>query len=495
MSMRAFFRSRPRTLAVVVVVALAAALVPARRAFAGAGPAQKCRAAIVAGAGKLARARLAALRKCEDAKRAGKLPALGACRDEPAVAAACATARAKLAAAVARACGGADRSCGGFDDVALAALGWPMTCPELEDGGCAAPLASCADVPACVACLADAAVDRGVALAYAPFVAVDARTAKAVVRCQKALAAAATSLAGARVAADAKCLAGRIAGKHVAACPVPGDGTAAGKLAKVRAKAEASVCKACGGADGRCGGGDDLARDLVGLAPGCPGVAACDTSIAGVADAVECFACTGAARIDCAFAGAAAGVVDYPSGCAAVPPTPTPTATPSPTLTPSASPTLSPTPTPTATPIFCPRDPSRGSQVTIGVVTGGAALGGASLVLAYDPALVRLDGVGDDAAVRAAVTDLTGGALLNKGAPNNQDHDGDREPDRLRFTLIAPTGVAGNVLRVAFGLCDGATAPVAADYACSVVPGSAVATDGVTKLPSTACTLTIENTP
>lgn len=494
MSMHTIDR-RPRRGLAAIASALAAVLALPQLGSAASDPAQKCRAAIVAGAGKLARARLAALRKCEDAKRAGKLPALGACREEPVVAAAFASATSKLAAAVARACGGADRSCGGSDDVGLAAIGWPATCPELEGSGCAAPLASCADVPACVACLADAAVDRGVALAYAPFVAVDAGTAKAIVRCQKALAAAATSLAGARLAADAKCLAARIAGKHAAACPVPGDGKAAAKLAQARAKAVASVCKACGGADGRCGGGDDLARDLVGLASACPGVGACNTTIAGVVDAVECFACTGAARIDCAFAGAAGGVVEYPTGCAAVPPTPTPTITPSPTLTPSASPTLSPTPTPSATPIFCPRDASRGSQVTIGVAAGGAALGGASLVLAYDPAQVRLDGVADDAAVRAAVTDLTGGALLNKGAPNNQDSDHDGEPDRLRFTLIAPAGVAGNVLRVAFGLCEGAAAPVASDHVCTVVPGSAVGIDGVTKLPNTTCALTIENTP
>ena len=46
-----------------------------------------------------------------------------------------------------------------------------------------------ADVPACVACLADAAVTRGIALAYAPFSVVDQKTQKAIARCQKALAA------------------------------------------------------------------------------------------------------------------------------------------------------------------------------------------------------------------------------------------------------------------------------------------------------------------
>lgn len=481
-----------RTVAVAVGV-LVAALASVGPAAAGTDPVRKCRQAIVAGAAKLARARLAALRKCEDAKRAGKIAGLVDCRAEPTVGAAFAAATTKLATAVARACGGADKTCGGADDVDLAALGWPSACPAFE-GGCAAPIASCADVPACIACLADAAVARGVALAYAPLVAADATTTKAIARCQKALAAAATSLADARLGADAKCLAGRVAGKHASPCPVPGDGTAAAKLAKVQAKAEANVCKACGGADGRCGGSDDLARELVGIAPACPAVGACDTAIAGVADVVACFACTSAARIDCAFAGAAAGVVDYPPACAEVPPTPTPTITPTPTLTPSATPTLTPSPTPTATPIFCSRDPSRISKVTIGIQTGGPSVGGASLVLEYDPKRVRLDGVGDDAAVRAAVTDLTGGALVNKGAPNNQDHDGDGEPDRVRFTLIATTGVLGDVLRVAFALCDAAAAPLVGDYACSVLPG-AIGTDGETKIPTAACVLTVENTP
>ena len=481
-----------RTVAVAACV-LVTVLARVETATAGADPGRKCRQAIVAGAAKLARARLAALRKCEDAKRAGKIAGLVDCRAEPAVGAAFAAATTKLATAVARGCGGTDKTCGGADDVDLAALGWPAACPALE-GGCAAPLASCADVPACIACLADAAVARGVALAYAPLVAADATTAKAITRCQKALAAAATALADARLGADAKCLAGRLAGKHAAPCPVPGDGKAAAKLAKVQAKAEASVCKVCGGADGRCGGGDDLARELVGIAPACPGVGTCDTAIADVADAVACFACTTAARIDCAFAGAAAGVVDYPPVCAQVPATPTPTTTPTPTLTPSATPTLTPSPTPTATPIFCPRDPNRTSKVTIGLQTGGPAIGGASLVLDYDPTRVRLDGIGDDAAVRAAVTDLTGGALVNKGAPNNQDHDGDREPDRLRFTLIATNGVLGDVLRVAFALCDAAAAPAVDDYACTVLPG-AIGADGETKIPTAACVLTVENTP
>lgn len=474
--------------ACVVAVGIAAG----GTADAAADPVLKCRQAIVRGTAKLAQTRLVSLRKCEDAKRTGKLPAFVVCSDEPGVAAALARATGKLATAIERACGGADKRCGGDDDVTLAAMHWPSACPELEGSGCAAPLASCADLPACVACLADAAVSRGVALAYAPFAVVDPKTQKAIARCQKVLAAAATALTAARLAADARCLAARLAGKHDQPCPFPGDGKAGPKLAKARAKAEANVCKACGGPDKRCGGADDLAREVIGIAPACPGVGVCDTRIDGLTDLVACFDCSAAARGDCALAGAAPGVAEYPPACAAVPPTPTPTTTPTPTATPSASPTLTASPTPTATPLFCVRDPARTSTVTITIATGGSVLlGGASLLVDYDPERVRMNGVGDDAAVRAAVADLTAGALLSKGSPNNQDVDGDRTPDRLRLTLVATTGVAGEVLSVTFGVCVDTTATLPEHYGCTVV--GPVGIDGVTKLPATTCTLAVAN--
>jgi hypothetical protein len=480
-----------RIVALGLVLGTACVLGAHGRAEGAADPAVKCRQAILRGAAKLADARLGALRKCEDAKRTGKLSALPRCPDEPAVAAALAQQTTKLAAAIAKACGGADKTCGGADDVGLAAIAWPSVCPELEGSGCAAPLASCADVPACLACLADAAVARGVDLAYAPLVLADPKTQKAIVKCQKALTAAATGLADARLAANARCLAARLGGKHDQPCPFPGDGKAAPELAKARAKAEKAVCKACGGADKACGGADDLGRDLVGIASACPGVGTCDTHIDGLVDLVDCFECSAAARADCALAAAVPGIVTYPPACAAVPPTPTPTATPTPTLTPSATPTFTPSPTPTATPIFCARDAARTANVTITITTGGGLLGAANMTLDYDSERVRLDGASDDPAVRAAVTDLTAGALLGKGQPNNQDTDGDLTPDRVRFGLVAEAGVTGAILRIAFGACVGAPAAVPADFECDLV--KPVATDGRTNLPDAVCTIAVEN--
>ncbi len=463
---------------------------------AAADPALKCRHAVVKGAAKLGHVRLTALRKCEEAKRSGKLPVLGACRDEAAVAAALASATGKLATAIDRVCGGPDRRCGSGDDLGLGAMQWPSACPELEGQGCGAALASCADVATCVACLADAAVARGIALVYAPFTVADPKTQKAIARCQKTLASAATALADTRLKVDARCLAGALDGKHDQPCPLPGDGKAAAVLAKARAKAEAAVCKACGGADKRCGGGDDLARELVGHAAACPGVGPCGAAIVSFTDLVGCFDCTAAVRGDCALAGAAPGVTDYPAACAAVPTTPTPTVTPTPTQTPIATATLSATPTATPTPVFCAAAGAGTvtTDVTLTLATGGAPAGGASLTVDYDPARVRLPAVGDAAPLRARVTDLTLGGLVGRGAPNNRDDDGDLEPDQIRFTLVAQNGVQGAILKVTFDRCAGAVLTSASDYVCTI-DGTVVAPDGVTPLPGVSCTVAVAHAP
>ena len=484
-----------RTRTTIAIAALVAAALRAGGAAAGADPAGKCAETVLKGAAKLAHARLAALAKCEAAQRAGKLPAAPPCPETPAVVAAGGAAEAKLAAAVDRACGGVDRRCGGGADVALAAIGWAGACPDLEGAGCARPVASCADVPACLGCLAGVAVERGLALAAAPFVVADPAQAKAIGRCQKAIAAAAATLVDKHAALDARCLAQRLAGKHQAACPLPGDGKSAAALAALRAGVDAKVCQACGGADRRCGGGDDLPRESIGIADHCPGVGTCGGPVGGVADLVACLDCTAAARTQCALAAAAPIVAAYPPACAVVPPTPTatPVATATPTVTPT--PTITVTPQPTPSPVFCAAAGT--GTVTTAVtltLTGGAPVGGATLVLDYPPDRVRLPGVDDDADVRARVADLTGGALFGKGAPNNQDSDADREPDRVRFTIVSTAGVSGAILKITFDRCASATLTTAADFTCTIV-GTAVEKDGVTPVAGAGCAVGVVHAP
>jgi hypothetical protein len=91
--------------------------------------------------------------------------------------------------------------------------------------------------------------------------------------------------------------------------------------------------------------------------------------------------------------------------------------------TPIATPTLSPTPTITPSPVFC-RAPLRHvatTTVTINVDEWRSADPHAdrrrwACSFDYVPDLVRLPGAGDDASVRARVTDLTAGAIFSKGS-------------------------------------------------------------------------------
>ena len=61
----------------------------------------------------------------------------------------------------------------------------------------------------------------------------------------------------------------------------------------------------------------------------------------------------------------------------------------------------------------------------------------------------------------------------------------------LRFVLLAQNGVVGPILEVAFGVCAGAPTPAGGDFTCTL--DHPVAPDGVTKLPTAACTLAVEN--
>jgi hypothetical protein len=133
------------------------------------------------------------------------------------------------------------------------------------------------------------------------------------------------------------------------------------------------------------------------------------------------------------------------------------------------------------------------SAVTL-TLAGSAPFGGASLVLDYPPERVRLPGVDDDAEVRARVADLTAGALLGKGGPNNQDSDADRQPDRVRFTIVSTVGVSGAVLRITFDRCASAALTTASDFVCGIV-GTPVEKDGITPIAGASCTVAVAHAP
>jgi len=454
--------------------------VPARAA----DPILACQRALLAGSQKLAHATLAATESCEARKRSAQLPVDIDCASEAKTVAARTKAGAALMQQVAKRCGGPDHACGTGDDLAPGALGWPGTCPSFEGAACAAPIGDCRGMTSCEICVDGAATDRARALLFDSLLPSNPKLQKALRKCQSAIGKEGAKLFDADWKALARCWDARLSGKHANPCPDPGDGKARTAIDAATAAAHAKICKACGGHDGTCDGVDDIAVATIGVAPTCPNVGTCGGPIATVGELAGCLACTSAARAACTAALAAPSVAPYPPACAVPQPTSTTTPGPLPTATPS------PASTPVTVGCAVAAPGSVETSVTI-TLDSASAVGAASLVLDYPPDRVRLPSIGGDADVRARVTDLTGSKLFDKGEPNNQDSNSDNEADRLLLTLVATSGVTGAILRIDFDRCDGASPTAAGDYTCIVVAGSAVAPDGVTPIPGTACHVTL----
>ncbi len=462
----------------LLMVFAAVASLAVREASAAADPTLACERAILAASQKLAHATLAATARCEGRKRAGDLPPGTDCGTETTTVDALIKAHGDLTHALAMRCGGGDHECGTSDDITVARLAWPAVCPDFEGTSCATPIADCAGIATCETCVDTAVADRTRVLLFNHLMPTDAKLQKALHRCQATIGKEGAKLFDASWKALTRCWDARLAGKHANSCPSPGDGKAAPALAAAAATARAKICKACGGRDGTCDGIADIAVADIGFDPTCPSVGGCGGAIASVGDLADCLACTSAGRAGCAVALAAASVAPYPPACGAVLPTPTVTSTPPATT----SPTPSATPSVVACPVVAPGTAT--TSVTISL-DAAVPVGAATLLLDYPPQLVRLPSLGGGTDVRARVTDLTSGGLFDKGAPNNQDSNGDGEADRLRFTLVATDGVSGAILRVQFDRCDGAATTTASDYACSL--SAAVATDGLTPIADAAC--------
>ncbi len=143
----------------------------------------KCQRAIGAATARFALAKEQQLRKCWDARAAGKhaarCPDAAATPGSPAQKAAVAIAKAdaKRITSICKACGGPDKRCddavlrldgaavagsGGSDDFGPDAIGFPAICPGLQvpDGGpfCDAPVGTLAGIIECTACVAEHAV-------------------------------------------------------------------------------------------------------------------------------------------------------------------------------------------------------------------------------------------------------------------------------------------------------------------------------------------------
>jgi|GEM_PF-1379598 len=485
-----------------VKAALAVGLAGWMAAMAGPAAADplKCQEAIAKASAKYVQARSKALQKCEEGKVTGKLPAGSTlCTIEPKAAAAIAKARTAFKAAIDKACGGADKVCGtGGDDVAVASIGWTpgVQCPSFQlggcpdtdpDCGCQRVISHCGDVADCIECTDQRATDQAVGLMYDRFNQAPFGTKNAVNKCQAAIGKEQQKFFAAKSKILGKCWAARLKGKHANPCPNPGDGKAAAAIVKAETKLRTALCKACGGADKLCGGGDDLAiPDLFVSTLGCRALQVPDGGpscgaigvLNTVGKVVDCVACVTEFNVDCVDRIAVEGVSDYPAECNG-----------------SSAPVcgnglteagescddgnLVDGDTCPSTCVIESCTPNYSSTRTVRIAfTGPSALAGAVFFLDYPEGKIILPGSSGDA--EAFITSLRGGFV----AANDFDYG-----VRVGIAGYSPTG-SGNIMDLEFTNCSGAPAPVVGDFSCTVEQaGDDIGND--IPLSSVTCSVTI----
>jgi hypothetical protein len=280
---------------------------------------------------RLARARAGALTRCEQAKLKGKLAPASDCAAEPTSVARVTIATARFEAAIAKSCGGADRACGGdtAGEPSPGALGWPAFCPDFAGASCDDGVHDCGDLAICLECIQAATVADAAALTFGALHPTDPRnrTERALNLCQRAIGGAMARLLTGTSSALQQCWDRRLRGKHDGACPdaaaAPGTPArvAADKIAKASAAARRAICRACGGADRLCGGGDDLdPTAAIGFTPVCdavtvPGGPSCGGAVETLGDLVTCLACVTQYDVACIDRAQVPAVVPYPPEC------------------------------------------------------------------------------------------------------------------------------------------------------------------------------------
>jgi hypothetical protein len=304
----------------------------------------KCERTIAEASAEFAQSKSKALQSCEDKKAGGKLVATTDCHTEAKTAASIQKAVDKLASTVAKDCGGKDKTCGTADDDALPTIGWGAVgaCPNFEGGSCTGPITDCNGIADCIACVDEAAVDQAITLYYGDLADEEFATGSVVNKCQRAIGKETTKFLQAKSKALQKCWDERMKGKHENDCPDPGDGKAVDAIAKAEGKKVSAICKACGGPDKVCGGGDDLSPSDIGFPSDCPSVtipdsaSSCGGAILDLQDVVDCVDCVTEFKVDCMDRLAVPQFVPYPPECAGSTSTTTSTQAPT-TTTPTTS--------------------------------------------------------------------------------------------------------------------------------------------------------------
>ncbi|MFT4571663.1 MAG: gluconolactonase [Hyphomicrobiaceae bacterium] len=190
-------------------------------------------------------------------------------------------------------------------------------------------ISDCGNITNCVACVADAGVERVRSVVFDDLT--DADGEKTLLKCQRILGKQLSKLVGFRSKTLLKCWEAVANGKGTAPCPAPGDGRAAERITRVMDKVVKKACKICGGPDKSCdqtvgsisgsGGTDDITPVAIGFATQCvdlssPGTAGdCVGTIDTFSDLLECSLCVGEFAGECMAAAAVPGLATYPQVC------------------------------------------------------------------------------------------------------------------------------------------------------------------------------------
>lgn len=228
-------------------------------------------------------------------------------------------ARAKLRDRINRGCGGADKTCGtGFDDVALADIGWNVgQCPNLHDGGCINGIVHCGDIADCLVCIGDTSVTQATGLAY------DSLSTSVplgeVARCQQTIGRSVGRYFDAMTSTLATCEQRDLDDLVPGNCP--DFLKAEPRLERAAEKLVNRICHSCGSSDQICGG-DDLLPEWIGFPDNCPDVTvpggeSCARPVNQLTDLIACVRCVADFHVGCLDPLSVPTLKGYPSACPA----------------------------------------------------------------------------------------------------------------------------------------------------------------------------------
>lgn len=321
----------------------------------------KCQRTINKETAKFLQGESKTISKCELSKVKGKIAGSTVCiRDDVKTVGKLAKIESKKIAKLNKACGGDDKVCGGdlTDESGSEAIGFGASCPGFEGrglcvggsndgdicgadtdctggGACATCDGSiapndCTDAVTCVDCIAAVATRQMNDLLVDNLVATDPKAQKAENKCQQKILKEAWKFYQAKSKILQKCWDKRVLGKHADFCPDAGAAQgseaqkAAAKIAKAEVKKVAKMCKACGGDDKLCGGGDDIPlASVYSPAPTCPAVTLpvapftdCGAiTVASMQELVDCIDCVAEFKVDCTAINNVPSLAVYPAAC------------------------------------------------------------------------------------------------------------------------------------------------------------------------------------